>query len=96
MPTYEFGCPTCGISEKFFSMSEVPDESECAECGTTVARRMSAPYLSKAGSSAYGLIDRAATSADSPQVVTSRLPSAPKKGGARYTSNPLHKKLPRA
>ncbi len=96
MPTYEFECDDCGISDQFYSMQDVPDQADCLVCGAASLRRMTSPYLSRAGGSAYGLIDRAATSAHNPTVVTSLPAGDSRKGKTRYTSNPLHQKLPRS
>jgi putative FmdB family regulatory protein len=42
MPTYEYRCAACGHDfEKFQKMSE-PPVAECAQCGATAERRMSA------------------------------------------------------
>jgi hypothetical protein len=56
---------------------------------------MTAPRLSKMASAEFGLIDRAARSADAPEVVTGPLPGARTGPKQRYTMNPLHRKLPR-
>ena len=94
MPIYQFSCPECGTFDAGFPMRDLPEQVLCS-CGGQAKRRMSAPHLSKAGSAAYGLIDRAARSADSPEVVTSRLPGSRGGPSQRYTSNPVHQKLPR-
>lgn len=56
---------------------------------------MSVPNLSKAGTSAFQLIDSSERSASEPQVVTGALPSKSRRKSQPYTSNPLHRKLPR-
>jgi putative FmdB family regulatory protein len=94
MPTYEFSCPSCSTFEASYSMAEVPDAMDCPDCGRPARRRMSAPRLSIASSSAYGLIDSAERSADAPSVVSS-IPGARSGPVQRYTSNPLHRKLPK-
>jgi hypothetical protein len=56
---------------------------------------MSAPRISTAGSAAYRLIDSTKRSAHEPAVVNSPGPGQRSGPGQKYTSNPLHKKLPR-
>lgn len=76
-------------------MFEVPDVATCPHCGQQARRRMTAPRLSQAGSSAYRLMDSTAASAHNPAVV-SQLPGSPGARKQQYTHNPLHQKLPRA
>lgn len=94
MPIYEFSCLHCGNFDAGYPMRDVPDQVEC-DCGGQAIRQMTAPHLSKAGSSAFGLIDRAAQSAHSPEVVNSLHPGVRRSPGQSHTSNPLHLKLPR-
>lgn len=56
---------------------------------------MSAPRLSTAGSAAFQLIDATKRSAHEPAVVNSPNPGQRSGPAQKYTSNPLHKKLPR-
>lgn len=95
MPLYEFRCPDGSTFEASYPMAQVPQAAPCPECGAEAARRVSAPRLSQAGSSAYRLVDAAARSAHEPEVVSTRLPGARKGPVQRYTDNPLHRKLPR-
>ncbi|MGR4010693.1 FmdB family zinc ribbon protein [Leucobacter sp. 1207-22] len=96
MPNYRFRCQAGCEFDALYAMADVPRETQCRSCDGTATRLVTAPHLSGAGSSAYGLIDRAAQSAHEPQVVTG-LPSAsqgpPKRQPVTY--NPLHAKLPR-
>ncbi|MEE1621737.1 zinc ribbon domain-containing protein [Zafaria sp. Z1313] len=94
MPLYEFRCPEGTSTEASFSMASAPDVVDCPCCGGPARRRMGVPRLSIGGSAAFGLIDRAERSAHEPDVVTS-LPGAGRRA-PRYTSNPLHQKLPRS
>lgn len=96
MPLYEFRCPQGTVVEASYSMAAVPDTVDCPECGTPAARRITSVRLSRAGSSAYRLIESTQRSASEPEVV-SALPAAgrPAREGPRYTHNPLHQKLPR-
>lgn len=93
MPLYEFRCPEGETAEAQFPMAQIPDAIDCPSCGQRATRRASSPRLSRAGSSAYGLIESTRRSAHQPEVVSS-LPSAGRTP-TRYTSNPLHQKLPR-
>ncbi|MGL3804470.1 FmdB family zinc ribbon protein [Paeniglutamicibacter sp. R2-26] len=93
MPLYDFRCPEGTVFESTFPMMDVPDALECPECRQPARRQMSAPRLSIANTAAYKLVDSTKRSAHEPAVV-SGLPGAAKKP-TRYTSNPLHQKLPR-
>lgn len=96
MPLYEFRCPDGTLLEAAFSMATVPDAVDCPECGAPATRRITSVRLSRAGSSAYRLIESTQRSASAPEVVTA-LPTAGRapRDGPRYTGNPLHRKLPR-
>lgn len=93
MPLYDFRCPEGTTFEASFAMGQAPAALECADCGAPARRMISAPHLSIAGSAAYRLIDSTKRSAHEPEVVS----SIPGRGAraTRYTSNPLHHKLPR-
>lgn len=94
MPLYEFRCSDGETTEAQYPMAEVPDSIECPTCGNRARRRTSSPRLSRAGSSAYQLIESTGRSAHEPEVVTS-LPTSGRPVKQQYTSNPLHSKLPR-
>ena len=95
MPTYEYRCPDCADFDLVFEMRSVPDSVTCPACAGTARRRMSAPRISAAGSAAYRLIDSTKRSAHEPMVVNSPGPGQRSGPTQRYTSNPLHRKLPR-
>ena len=95
MPTYEYRCADCPGFDRVFEMRSVPDSVSCPTCQGTAKRRISAPRLSKANSAAFGLIDATERSAYEPAVVNSLTPGLPSGAGQKYTSNPLHRKLPR-
>lgn len=95
MPIYEFSCTGCDRFEQNHPMGSVPDLVDCPVCGTPARRMMSAPHLSAAGSSAYGLIETAARSAAEPDVVDSIAPGRRAGSGRTVTTNPLHRMLPR-
>lgn len=94
MPLYEFRCPDGDTTEAQYLMAEVPDAIDCPTCGHRAGRRTSSPRLSRAGSSAYRLIESTSRSAHEPEVVSS-LPTSGRPVRQQYTSNPLHTKLPR-
>ena len=96
MPRYGFRCPSGTEFDAVYSMALVPDSTECAHCGEQAKRLPGAPFLSNAGSSAFGLIDRAERSAHEPQVVSGSLPGSRRRPGTPTTRNPLHAKLPRS
>ena len=93
MPSYSYRCSEGCRFDALYPMAEVPQETDCRVCGALARRSVTAPHLSRAGSSAFQLMDRSAKSASEPEVVSS-LPSSgtPRQ---RTTSNPLHAKLPR-
>ena len=95
MPIYEFGCGVCARFEQTHPMGSAPETVDCPTCRAPARRLISAPHVSAAGSAAFGLIDRAARSAVEPEVVDSALPGRRRGAGARFTANPLHRKLPR-
>lgn len=94
MPSYSFRCAQGCNFDALFSMSEVPNETECRVCGASARRAVTAPHLSVAGSAAFQLIDSTAKSAHEPAVVSS-LPSRGPGRSQPITRNPLHAKLPR-
>ena len=95
MPTYEYRCPECADFDLIFPMFSVPDAVSCPTCTAPATRRMSAPRLSSAGSAAFGLIEQTQRSAHEPAVVNTPGPGRRSGPAPRYTSNPLHHKLPR-
>ncbi|PRI10679.1 FmdB family zinc ribbon protein [Leucobacter massiliensis] len=94
MPSYAFQCSEGCRFDALYAMSEVPRETDCRRCGAPARRAITAPHLSAAGSSAYGLIEHSARSAHEPAVVD-RLPARAPGRAQRVTSHPLHAKLPR-
>lgn len=95
MPIYEYRCPDCAVFERVFGMQSVPDSLNCPTCPGTARRRISAPRLSKVDSAAFGLIEATERSASEPAVVSSPAPGRRSGPRQKYTSNPLHQKLPR-
>ncbi len=95
MPIYEYRCPECAIFDLVFAMRSVPDTVGCPTCTAIARRRMSAPRFSRTRSPAFRLIEAAERSASEPEVVNSPAPGRGSGSGLKYTSNPLHQKLPR-
>lgn len=94
MPIYDFRCPDGHGVEASFAMAKRPDELVCPTCGQSSRRRMPSPRLSVAGSAAFGLMDSTQRSAHEPEVVSTTRPGT-RSSGTQFTSNPLHRKLPR-
>lgn len=94
MATYQYRCPDGTLFEASHPIGEAPDAPPCPDCGQPSRRVISAPHLSKAGSPAFRLIDSTTRSAAEPEIVNSRIPGSPRRVQP-YSSNPLHRKLPR-
>ncbi|YCH15096.1 zinc ribbon domain-containing protein [Arthrobacter sp. D1-17] len=75
-------------------MSEATDSSPCPSCQQSAPRKMGTPHLSRSSSAEFRLFDATKRSAHQPQVVR-ELPGTKGKNAQHYTTNPLHKKLPR-
>lgn len=44
MPLYEFGCPQCGVFERYLPVSEYDSPQTC-KCGEVAQRQISKPYV---------------------------------------------------
>ena len=95
MPIYEYRCPSCSTFEVIVRMGTAADSVDCPQCQTNSRRRMTAPNLSRVGTTAFQLIDSASRSAHEPSVVQSPRPGGRVGAPQPTTSNPLHRKLPR-
>ena len=95
MPIYEFRCADCADFELILPIGTAPDVAACPICQGDARRRITAPHLSRTGSSTYQLIDKANRSAHEPDVVDSTMPGVRTGKTQHYTTNPLHQKLPR-
>ncbi|MGE2691985.1 zinc ribbon domain-containing protein [Mycolicibacterium pulveris] len=69
-----------------------PDVVECPQCLGEARRRIATPHLARADSTAMALHDATRATADRPAVVTAP-PPPPRR--QKFTTNPLHRKLPR-
>lgn len=96
VPIYEFTCELCSVFELSYAMGSVPDDVTCPTCHGFARRRISAPNLSSTGSAAFRLVDSTKRSAHEPQVVSTPSPGTRTGATQRFTSNPLHRKLPRS
>ena len=94
MATYQYRCTDGSLFEASHPIGEAPDALPCPSCGEPSRRLISAPHLSRAGSPAFRLIDAANRSAAEPETVNSRIPGSSRRVQP-YSSNPLHRKLPR-
>lgn len=94
MATYEYRCPDGSLFETSRPIGQAPDTLACPLCGEPSRRVFSAPHLSRAGSAAFRLIDSTKRSSSEPEIVDSRIPGRTRQDRP-YTSNPLHRKLPR-
>ncbi|MEE3851709.1 zinc ribbon domain-containing protein [Gordonia sp. LSe1-13] len=95
MPTYVFRCRSdCADFIERHSMAAIPDAASCPECGADGRRVIGSPALGAGDSSAMRLQDATRASAEAPAVVS----SVPGRGrrATPVSSNPLHRKLPRA
>ncbi|MDQ0736551.1 FmdB family zinc ribbon protein [Arthrobacter agilis] len=95
MPIYEYRCPRCDVFEVVRAMGAAPGVDACPTCGEPARRRFTAPHLARTGTAAFQLIDATHRSASEPQVVSGPLPSAGAPRTQPFSSNPLHRKLPR-
>ncbi|WAC57479.1 FmdB family zinc ribbon protein [Gordonia sp. SL306] len=94
MPTYVYRCSeSCDDFTEQHSMSSIPDESTCPECGHEARRVIGAPALGAGNSAAVRLQDATRSTADSPQVVSS-VPGR-RRRPTPVSANPLHRKLPK-
>lgn len=93
MPIYEFRCESAHEYERSVPISARDEAQDCPDCGAPSRRRISAPRLSRLGSSAGKLLDATARSAHEPAVVD-RVPGA-RPAATRTTTDPRHARLPR-
>ncbi|NAZ85343.1 FmdB family zinc ribbon protein [Kineococcus indalonis] len=77
MATYVFRCPGCSVFEVVQPMSALRPTHTCPTCGAPAARVFTAPGLLSTPSPVHRALDRAAASAEAPQVVRSLPHGAP-------------------
>jgi putative FmdB family regulatory protein len=95
MPIYEYRCPRCDVFEVVRAMGAAQGVDACPTCGEPAVRRFTAPHLARTGTAAFRLLDATNRSASEPQVVSGSPPTAGPRSAPLYSSNPLHRKLPR-
>ena len=93
MVTYAYRCALDGPFDLRAPMGQAPPRACCPACQDEAPRAFVAPRLGSGRGDLVRAIDRAEASADRPAVV-SRLPTSGRRG-ARTTTNPLHRTLPR-
>lgn len=55
MPTFDFACSRCAtVFEERHPMANIPDVSECPDCGATAHRQFSTPAFSTRGDDLNG------------------------------------------
>ncbi len=91
MATYEYQCPRDGVFGVNYPIGTASTSARCDRCGHESARIFSTPLLARTPRPLNQAIERAAQSAEAPEVVT-RIPS---RRPARRSINPAHARLPR-
>ncbi|MFE9657369.1 zinc ribbon domain-containing protein [Micromonospora sp. NPDC006431] len=92
MATYTYRCSQHGDFAVSFPIGEATARVPCSLCGSDGARVISAPLLIRTPRPLAAAIDRAAQSAERPDVVSS-IPGRQQAG--RRPANPLQARLPR-
>ncbi|HEY4557976.1 MAG TPA: zinc ribbon domain-containing protein [Enteractinococcus sp.] len=96
MPLYDYRCSNGEVFEAFYTMREKPDTMPCPHCGQPATSVPPAIGPSKLNSTQMRMIDATKETAETPQVVNSISGSrTAKRQPTRYTTHPLHQKLPR-
>lgn len=91
MATYEFRCPGDGDFELRLPLGQAPPEAPCPACASRAVRIFSPPALAGTPRRLAAALDRAARSAEAPEVV-SRIPE---RRVRRRPRHPGHARLPR-
>ncbi|MFC0506938.1 FmdB family zinc ribbon protein [Micromonospora costi] len=92
MATYEYRCPRDGAFEVRLPLGEAGAATRCPDCHGTADRVWSAPSLARTPRALGAALDRAARSAETPEVV-SRVPG--RRPAAAAPAHPAHARLPR-
>lgn len=96
MPLYDYRCPTGEVFEAFFTIADKPDTLDCPSCGQSAASMLPAIGPSKLNSPHMRVLDATNATAERPQVVNSVAGTrATQRQPTAYSTNPLHRKLPR-
>jgi len=94
MTMYVFRCAGCGPFEASFPIGTAPEQLSCPECSRAGVKLITAPRIGHGANGYSRALDRAAASADRPQVINGPLPGQARRP-TPVTRNPLHSKLPR-
>jgi len=94
MTMYVFRCADCGPFDGSFPIGTAPTSMRCPECSAASNKLITAPRIGHGANGYSRALDRAAGSADRPQVVNGVTPGSARKP-TPITRNPLHNKLPR-
>ncbi|MGI5216207.1 FmdB family zinc ribbon protein [Plantactinospora sp. CA-290183] len=92
MPTYGYRCARDGTFDLVFPIGCAPAAAGCPVCAGEGARVFSAPLLAATPRPLVGALDRAARSAETPEVV-SRIPG--RRPARPRPTHPAHARLPR-
>lgn len=93
MAVYGYRCSIHGGYDARHPIGTAPEREPCPRCRAPGARTYSSVMLSRAPRGVVTATDRAGTSSDTPEVVT----SLPARGGppVRVSTHPAHRSLPR-
>ena len=94
MPLYDYRCSQGDVFEAFFTMHDKPDTLDCPHCGQRATSKLPAIGPSKRSSAQMRILDATNATAETPQVVNS-VTGTRTGQHQRYSTNPLHQKLPR-
>lgn len=95
MASYSYRCRDDGtVFDVPAPIGTASSHELCPGCGAPAGRIISAPRISLAPRSTMRLLDRAASSAHEPDVVTT-LPSRNRRAAGASTGNPALRDLPR-
>lgn len=92
MPVYEFRCADAHVHEAVLAIDSDQRSMPCRTCGAAAARLISAPGLSRLGSTRARLIEKSERSAHEPAVVEG-IPRG--RRSTPVSRDPRHAKLPR-
>lgn len=93
MAVYGYRCPTHGGYDVQHPIGTAPEREPCPRCQVSGTRAYSSVMLGRTPRAVVTAMDRAGTSSDTPEVVT----SLPARGRppVRVSTHPAHRSLPR-
>jgi putative FmdB family regulatory protein len=92
MPSYEYTCGDCGPFTVHRPMQDVTPTVACPTCDCPARRVYTAPHTRRTAPGLSRALDAEEASRHEPRVVES-IPSPT--GRRNFTTNPLHRRLPR-